>query len=427
MQRSASSPNSPRVPGSLLGLLAFGQCMALIDRNLPAVAAPLMKADLALSDAQFGLLQGFSFALLYATGMLLSWPLAYSMRRLQLLAACAATWTSGMLVFAFGHTFGALLVGRALVGLGESMFEPLALGLVVAHVAPAWRARSMALLTAASVAGRSLSLLLGGAVLAGLARWLPTQPPMHWRLLFVVMALPNLLTIVWLLRSAELALNPFPPRPRKVFVAVLNAFGERPRVLGAYLCSAAAALLVARALGAWAPSVLHREQGFAPATAALVFGAAMLIASPLGDFIAGILVDKFRSPMAILTAALLLAAPALGAMPWAGSPMVACVLLTLAAVLTGAAAVAVLYGWPSMLDPSLRDAGLRVFLVFIVLISEGLGPWLAGTVSDGMGTGAHALSLALSRVCMLAAAMGVAAALLARAGRPRPAVEEAAG
>jgi hypothetical protein len=60
----------------LLSMLALGHCMAFVDRNLPAVAAPLLKADLGLSDTQLGVLDGPAFVLLYVAGMLASWPLA---------------------------------------------------------------------------------------------------------------------------------------------------------------------------------------------------------------------------------------------------------------------------------------------------------------------------------------------------------------
>jgi predicted MFS family arabinose efflux permease len=411
---SGSEPSSENMSMALLGMLAFGHVIAFIDSNLPAVAAPLLKADLRLTDAQVGFLVGPAFALLYVAGVLASARLIYSAHRLRLLAACVATWMTGMTIFAVGHSFIALVAGRALVGLGQSVFLPLALGLVVAHAAPAWRARAMVAMTASSVIGRSFSMLCGGATLALFARWTPAPGFAHWRLLFLVMAAPNLLLIVWLLRYAELPHSAV-PRPRQVFRQLLDVFRVQPWIICAYLCGAAASVLMVRTVGAWAPSVLHREQGLTPAAAALVFGVATLVASPLGHVLAGILVDKRgekRSPMVIVIGALLLAIPVLRGMPWAGSAGAACVLLALASLLSGGAAAAALSGWPAMLSPSLRDAGLRVFLVFIVVMGEAFGPWMAGVVSDDLGMGSRALSWALSQVCLVAALAGIAMALL---------------
>lgn len=427
MQLSESPSKPASMPISLIALLALGHCMAFIDRNLPAVAAPLLKTDLGLSDAQLGLLDGPAFALLYVVSMLASWPLARSPHRLRLLAGCIATWMFGMVVFACGHALVTLMVARALVGLGQAAFVPLALGLIVEYSTPQWRARCIAVFTAASSIGRSLSLLLGGLVLAWFAKWAPVSALAHWRLLFLVMAAPNLVLMVLLMVRAEPPASPLPPA-RYAFRPLLASFREQPRLMSLYLCAAGASVLVVQTIGAWAPSVLHREQGLTPAAAALAFGVSLLIASPLGHFIAGILVDKRgerRSPLAIVAGALLLVLPMLVMIPVVTSAAAACALLALTSLVGGTAAVAALAGLPAMLDPSQRDAGLRVFLSFITVVGVALGPYLAGLISDAKGLGGHGLSLALSQVCMVAAIAGIAAAMLAR-GRGRHAVTEMA-
>jgi predicted MFS family arabinose efflux permease len=424
MLLSDSRSTSGSMPVSLICLLALGHCAAFADRNLTAVAAPLLKAGLGLSDAQLGLLDGPAFAVLYAVGMLASWPLASSRHRIRLLAGCIAMWALGMVIFAFGRSFDMLVAARALVGLGQSAFVPLALGLIVQRSVPQWRARSIAVFTAASVVGRSLALLVGGATLALLDRWVPTSGLAHWRLLFLVMAAPNLVLIVILLRCAEQP--PASPYPMACLEQLLDWFRRRPKLIGLYLGGAAGSVLVVQTVGAWAPSVLHREQGLTPATAALAFGVALLVASPLGHLSAGALIDlrgKRVTPMAVVAGGLLLAVPLLWMLPRATSSVAACGLLALTSLVGGTAAVAALAGLPSMLPAPLRDAGVRLFLVVITVLGVGLGPFVAGYVSDGIGTGAHGLSTALYLVCAAAAIFGAGSALLARWGWRRAAVE----
>jgi len=411
---------------SLVSLLALGHCVAFVDRNLPAVVAPLLKSSLGLTDAQFGLLDGPAFAVLYVVGMLASWPLASSRHRLRLLAGCIATWALGMTAFALGTSFDMLLVARALVGLGQAAFVPLALGLIVERSAPQWRARSIAVFTAASVAGRSLALLLGGAVLALLTRWVPVSGLAHWRLLFLVMAAPNLVLIVLLLRRTE-QLQAL-PAPAAVFGQMLALFRQRPRLMLMYFCGAGASVLVVQTVGAWAPSILHREDGLVPATAAFAFGLALLVAAPLGHLLAGTLIDMRRkrvTPMAIVACALLLAVPLLWAVPRSTSATAACGLLALTSLVGGTAAVAALAGLPLMLPVALRDAGLRLFLIFITVFGVGMGPFIAGLISDGRGLGGHGLSSALCTVCVGAAVFGAVSALLARSGWRRAVMETA--
>lgn len=405
------------MPISLVSLLALGHCAAFVDRNLPAVAAPLLKASMGLSDTRLGLLDGPAFVVLYALGMLASWPLARSPRRLKLLAGCIATWVLGMVVFALAPSFGVLVAGRALLGLAQAAYVPLALGLIVECTAPHRRGRSIAVFTAAAVVGRGLALLAGGTVLAMLSRWIPAGHS-HWRLLFLVMALPN----VALMLLLALRRDTFPVRgtqPSSALGEMLTAFRKRPGLMCAYLCSAGASVLVVQTIGAWAPSVLHREEGLSPALAALVFGLALLAAAPLGHLLAGVLVDKRGqriTPLMIVATGLFLVVPSLRSIPGATSATAACLLMALASLAGGTAAVAALAGLPMILTQPLRDMGLRVFLTFVTLVGVALGPFMAGVVSDGLGIGGHGLSLALYKVCSVAAAIGISAAVAAAPG-----------
>lgn len=424
---SGLDSKSQKLALPLFALLALGHCLAFVDRNLPAVAAPLLKADLGLSDAQLGLLDGPAFALLYVVGMLGSWPLARSRHRLRTLALCIATWAAGMAIFAFGHTFTVLVLARAMVGLGQAAYVPLALNLIVEQAPPPWRARSIAIFTAAAPIGRGLSLLLGGAVLAMFARWVPVAGFAHWRLLFLVMAAPNLLLIGMLLHRKELAHGALPPLG-DVLRQIQTAFWARPAMMCAYLCAAGASVLVIQTIGAWAPSILHREHGLTPALAALVFGICLLIAQPLGHVSAGALVDRSKRamlPTTIIAWALLLVIPLLCLIPYASSASIACGLLALASLIGGVAALAALAGLPMLLGAALHDAGFRFFLSFITLTGVALGPFMAGRVSDGLGMGGHGLSLALCDVCVWAALIGTLAAFFAGRSRRCVAMEQA--
>lgn len=398
-------------------LLALAHCAAFADRNLPAVAAPLLKREMHLSDAQLGLLMGPAFAVLYVLGMLLTLPLTASPQRFRWLAGCIALWGLGMLAFALAPTFQMLLAARALVGLGQAAFVPLALGVIVDGVAGSWRARSIAVFTAGSAIGRSLALLLGGATLTALAHWHGATPFSDWRLMFLLMAAPNGLLIVLLLRCRE-SVRPVADTPASL--RDLRSWLRRwPKPFACYLGAAGAAVLVVQTVGAWAPSVLYREHALAPGQAALAFGVMLLVAAPLGHGLAGVLVDSHRArfaPMSITALGLVMVVPLLGLM-WMLEPVwLACAALALASLVGGTAAVAALAGLPAMLPEPLRALAIRLFMVFITLVGVGLGPYLAGLVSDHRTAGPHALSSALWMVCAGAATVGIVSALGARRG-----------
>ena len=57
----------PRPPGAVLAMLLLVYIFNFLDRQILAILAAPIQADLGLSDAQMGLLGGIAFALLYST------------------------------------------------------------------------------------------------------------------------------------------------------------------------------------------------------------------------------------------------------------------------------------------------------------------------------------------------------------------------
>lgn len=430
MVQRDQNPTSGELSKAVLVLLALGHCAAFADRNLLAVAAPLLKTQMGLSDAQLGILMGPAFVVLYVVGMLASLRMSASRQRFRLLALCIAVWVVGMVSFALAQSFEGLFIARVLVGLGQSAYVPLALGLIVESVASRRRGRSMAVFTAGSVIGRSLALLLGGLTLALLARHVLAPGLASWRMMFLIMAVPNLLLMAALLFCRDSG-----RRFHGTMGGFARVFGwmrRHPSAMALYFCAAGGSVLVVQTVGAWASSVLNREQGLTPAHAALVFGAALLFASPMGHLLAGALVDARRkrwTPTDVTAIGLVLAIPLLWALPYASSPQVSCLLMALISLLAGAAAVATLAGLPAMLPESLHATSVRVFLIFITVTGTTLGPFLAGLVSDHMdelAPGTGGLSAALRLVCISVAICAIAAAWFARNGWRRATAEASA-
>lgn len=115
-----SSPPAPvsNVAGWLVvAALSFASIVSYVDRQVINLLVDPIKADLGLSDVQISLLQGFSFALLYA---FLAVPLAWIADRYNrkwvilgdLVGWSAATFGSGL---AMG--FVVLFFARMLVGI----------------------------------------------------------------------------------------------------------------------------------------------------------------------------------------------------------------------------------------------------------------------------------------------------------------------
>jgi MFS transporter, FSR family, fosmidomycin resistance protein len=115
------SPDTTVLP--IIGAVALGHLLNDLMQSLIPAIYPILKADLALSFAQIGLItlvfQGTASILQPLVGLLTDRrPLPYA------LAAGMASTGTGLVLLAHGGSYGAVLLAVALIGLGSSIFHP---------------------------------------------------------------------------------------------------------------------------------------------------------------------------------------------------------------------------------------------------------------------------------------------------------------
>ena len=192
-----------------LALVSLTQLLSLLDRQILAILAPRIKHDLAIGDAEMGLLYGTVFALFYATFSLPLGRLADGWKRTRLLALCIAVWSLATGSAAFATGFGLLALSRLGVGIGEAAAQPAGTSLVFDHFPKARRGLAMAAMAAAIALGLGLSNLLGGAA----ADWWDHHYPQGtgwlgfsgWQFAFFIAALPGagLALLLWRLPEPQ--------------------------------------------------------------------------------------------------------------------------------------------------------------------------------------------------------------------------------
>lgn len=178
---------SVAVNTKLLVTLAVLSAYNFLDRIAWSLNLQSIKTDLALSDAQLGLLSGIAFTLFYALAGI---PLArLADRGYRVLVIATTTAFSGAMIALSGaaQSFALLLVARIGVALGDAGCTPAAQSLIATHVERGGRPRANALF----FAGLSLSGLVG-APLAG-----ALNEAWGWRATFVAIGLPGLV-LGWL-------------------------------------------------------------------------------------------------------------------------------------------------------------------------------------------------------------------------------------
>lgn len=201
-----------------LVLMALMQAVSLLDRQILAILAPAIKADLKVGDAEMGLLMGTVFAVFYALFSLPMGRLSDGWTRTRLLAISLVLWSGATALGGFASSFAMLVVARLGVGVGEAASQPAGTSLIYDYWPKERRGFVMSVLAAAISLGIGGSLVLGGLA----ADWWDGNHPgsalKGWQFAFLVASAPGfiLAVLIWLLREPERgALDgiPTPPDP----------------------------------------------------------------------------------------------------------------------------------------------------------------------------------------------------------------------
>jgi predicted MFS family arabinose efflux permease len=274
-----------RGPWTLALLFTVG-VINMFDRQIINILAQQIKLDLAISDAQLGLLTGTAFAVFYA---LMGMPLGHvadKVNRIKLIGVCLVLWSGFTAVCGFTRTFTQLFAARVAVGVGEAGSQPASVGLIPDLFPEARRGLAMSLLMLCVPVGSFLGLWFGGLV--GSA-W-------GWRAAFAVAGLPGFLLALVLFATASDPRHPSKdtskPQGPSIMATVAMTF-RRPGYLamvGGNICSA----LLANASGAWLPAFFIRVHHMKTAEIGSFAAVAVGLGGGIGTFGGGAVCDLMR-------------------------------------------------------------------------------------------------------------------------------------
>ena len=360
-----------------------------------------IKADLHLSDAQFGLLGGTAFALLFCLGAVpLGWLSDRTDRR-RLIAAGILAWSAMTALCALASDFNTFILARIGVGLGEACLVPAGVSLIRSGVAPERRGRAVALFLIGATSGTALALLGGG--------WLLGEVE-SWRTLFLGAAVLGLPVAVPVLLMRE------PPREPWPGLAAAWRHIARHRAAYGWLTGATAcSIVLAQAQAMWIPQLFTRDHGLSPGRAAILAGLLFALSAPLGQWIGGTAIDRWRRQGVGAPSHRLLALCCALCLPpailfcTAGSPAMAAPAYWLFNLIVFASTPAGMSGWQRLTPSGLHGSVMALLTAAANLAALGLGPPAIGALADRWS-----LAPALLSVCAVAAVMGILLALRGR-------------
>jgi MFS family permease len=377
----------------VLALLLLAYIFNFLDRQILGILAGPIKADLHLSDTQFGAVGGLAFALLYSV---LAVPLAYladRTSRSSVIAGSLAVWSAFTALCGTATGYGQLFLYRLGVGVGEAGGVAPSYALIADYFPPERRARALAIYSL----GVPLGLAGGTLIGAYLAAYI------DWRAAFLVMGAAGVLLapiLRYFVRDLpRLASGSAQHAP---LMQVFPLIARKPAFwLMAFAASASS--LCGYGLALWTPSVLIRSYHLDIIETGNFFASLLLIGGCTGVFAGGWLADRLgtldRGWYAKLPAiAWLITAPTFVAGLLAPSLWVAWPLLLIPNALNilwlGPVTTAVQH----LVPPRMRATASASFLFINNLIGLGVGPLLIGRISDALKTTYGADSLRYAAV-----------------------------
>ena len=379
-QRVITPPlTTPAYRRLVLAMLLLVYTFNFLDRQILGILAPAIKADLHLSDAEFGAVGGLAFAMLYSV---LGVPLAYLADRTSrswVITGSLVVWSGFTALCGTAMGVGQLFLYRLGVGVGEAGGVAPSYALIADYFPPQSRARALAIYSLGIPVGLAGGTLLGAYIASAI----------EWRTAFYAVGLAGVV-IAPLFR---LIVRDVPRRAAPTEAAPLaTVFPLLARKPAFWLMAVAAGCssLTGYGLALWTPSVLVRSFHFDLIATGQFMGSLLLIGGTVGVFAGGWFADRLgpgdHGWYAKLPAiAWLVTAPTFAAgMLSTGSPTLAWVLLLVPNALNilwlGPVTTAVQH----LVPQHMRATASASFLLINNLIGLGIGPWLMGRLSDAM-------------------------------------------
>lgn len=369
--------------GLTLALLTIVYFFSFMDRYILTILLESIKRDLHLSDTQLGLLQGFAFALLYATLGIPVASLADRGNRRNIIAVSLAVWSAMTALSGLAANFAQLLLCRVGVGIGEAGSSPPSHSIIADLYPPDKRSGAMAIFTTGVVLGGGFGTMIGGAVAAAYG----------WRWALAVIGLPGLLlaVVVRLLvveprrGLSEPATKPVDDRP--TIMEGARAMFANPVVVH-LVAAVTVTSLVGYALASFLPSLSQRSFGISMLTVALQLAPLIAIVGTVAGVLGGRIADAagrrhgaFAQPW-VVAVGKAIGFPLVAAAYLGTEPVVALTLLVIGYFFTSSYLGPTFSLIQGQAPIRMRALWAALTLLSTNLIGLGIGPTLVGLLSD---------------------------------------------
>jgi MFS transporter, Spinster family, sphingosine-1-phosphate transporter len=401
--------------GMGLAVLSFINLFNYLDRFLvPALFESLKHSELHLTDTQLGNLMS-AFVIVYTLAAPFFGALGDRYARPRLIAFGVACWSLATAFAGFATSFGALLVARASVGIGEAAYGTIAPSLLSDYYPADRRGRIMAIFFCAIPVGSALGYVVGGIM----------DVHFGWRIAFFVAGIPGLVLAALCLgmrdpprgsQDGEAAVaNPQTKARGSVSRDALDTYwrllSNRPYVFT--VLGYAAYTFAMGGLVSWMPSFLERVRGMPHGPATISFGYIVVITGFIGTFAGGWLGDycaKYsrRAYLVVSALATAIAAPFVWFALTTPSPHAYVVCMVIAQLMMFLSTGPINASIVNLVLPKERATAVALEIFAIHALGDAISPSLIGALSDAFSL-AEAVKIVPAVVVIAAVLWGLAA------------------
>jgi predicted MFS family arabinose efflux permease len=394
---TTTSSWSARLVLILLTLIAMVQ---FFDRALMVVILEPLKQEFSLTDAQLGFLSGFSYAAAFAlAGIPFGWMADRGNRR-NLLAALLAVWSGLVALAGSASSFTGLVLTRVGIGAADAGGQPCSVSIISDLYPTQKRASAVAIFFVGVPLGMASGFIVG-AMVAG---------QLGWRTAFYAAAIPGaLLTVLLLLLVKEPQRGASDGLESKEAAPPLSetmGFMRSQKSLVYLMVASVLVTASSSAMMSWIGSLLVRVHGLSLENVGMLTGLCMGGFGAIGTIVLGWVADRQGTKdmrnqprmMAIAAAVIAISGTAVSLLPTVlGAAVSLALFASMVAGLNGPTYALT----QSLVKVRMRGTSMSTLVVLLNLIGVGVGPALAGILSDQFATAYGAESVRWAMVCVL--------------------------
>jgi MFS family permease len=395
-QKSPSWP-SPAVAWFGVGVLVLAFIFSIADRIIISLLVDPIKADLGLTDTDMGLMMGLAFAIFYAIMGLPIGRMADKYSRRTIIGVGIFMWSIMTAMCGLARSFMELFLARVGVGVGEATLSPAAYSMIADYFPKEKLGRALGVYQSGAFLGVGLALIFGGLAIRFAKTADEISMPLigvvePWQLAFMVVGLPGIfIAALMFLVKEPIRQGIAPAQTNDISLGQAVGFAwERKRVFLAHYTGFALLALPMTTLATWVPAYFMRVVGFTPPETGLKLGLIILIFSPIGVIGGGWLADTLYKKgvkdaalrVAVMAAAFMVPLSILATT--ITDPTMALVILAPfafgASISMGLAPTALQLVTPNRLRAQISAA----WMLFLNIITAGLGPTAVGFINDAV-------------------------------------------